>query len=466
MGTYNTLNCQLCKMASRPFRFFLLAILLLATAAFGFLISLYVIERDGSVRQDRNEDIVVDELLRRVTESEKIIRDQRRALADLNAKAAAIAAVPQQRPDRRVVPVPAVAEPHTKDDDASAPARKEWERAIPILVISCNRVEITRCLDTLLRYRPSDKFPIIVSQDCGDPSTANVIRDKYGTSVIHLQQPDLSNIRPAPNLFNFVGYYKISRHYKWALTQVLDVLYYDSVIIVEDDLDISPDFFSYFASTRPLLDSDPSLFCVSAWNDNGKPEFIADKTRLFRSDFFPGLGWMLTRDTWRDWAAKWPPAFWDDWVREPDQRKGRACIRPEVSRVQNFGRVGVSGGQFFDSHIAKIRKNEDAVDFGALDLSYLTKAAYDPELEKEVFQRATEVSVDDVMAGRITCTACRVTYTDNNDFERIANQLGLMSDRKAGVPRMAYNGVVSIAFRGTRLHIAPRPNWQGYVKDP
>jgi alpha-1,3-mannosyl-glycoprotein beta-1,2-N-acetylglucosaminyltransferase len=42
------------------------------------------------------------------------------------------------------------------------------------------------------------------------------------------------------------------------------------VIIVEDDLEFSPDFFEYFEATLPLLKSDPSLWCVSAWNDNGK----------------------------------------------------------------------------------------------------------------------------------------------------------------------------------------------------
>ena len=40
-----------------------------------------------------------------------------------------------------------------------------------------------------------------------------------------------------------------------------------------------------------------SLFCVSAWNDNGKANII-DESRpdlLYRSDFFGGLGWMMTR---------------------------------------------------------------------------------------------------------------------------------------------------------------------------
>ncbi len=49
-----------------------------------------------------------------------------------------------------------------------------------------------------------------------------------------------------------------------------------------------------------LLLRDPTLWCVSAWNDNGKPAFVADNTRIFRSDFFGGLGWMLQRQTWEE----------------------------------------------------------------------------------------------------------------------------------------------------------------------
>jgi len=46
---------------------------------------------------------------------------------------------------------------------------------------------------------------------------------------------------------------------------------------LSDDLDISPDFFDYFLATYPVLHADPSLWCVSAWNDNGKAELVSDE---------------------------------------------------------------------------------------------------------------------------------------------------------------------------------------------
>ena len=78
---------------------------------------------------------------------------------------------------------------------------------------------------------------------------------------------------------------------------------------VVDDLDVSPDLFSYFVATLPLLVKDPSLWCVSAWNDNGKYDLVDTNSPhlLHRTDFFPGLGWMLTRAVWQELSPKWPP---------------------------------------------------------------------------------------------------------------------------------------------------------------
>lgn len=108
-----------------------------------------------------------------------------------------------------------------------------------ILVMACNRPTVKRCLDLLLRHRPSaEQFPIVVSQDCGHEDTAHVIAS-YGTQIRHIRQPDLSDVQGVPrNLRSMIGYYKISRHYKWALTQVFDVMEYNTVIVVEDDLDV------------------------------------------------------------------------------------------------------------------------------------------------------------------------------------------------------------------------------------
>jgi alpha-1,3-mannosyl-glycoprotein beta-1,2-N-acetylglucosaminyltransferase len=76
--------------------------------------------------------------------------------------------------------------------------------------------------------------------------------------------------------------------------------------VVQDDMELAPDFFSYFEATSHLLAGDPSLYCISSWNDHGQAKFVRDEKRLYRSDFFPGLGWMLTKDTWSEVRYQFP----------------------------------------------------------------------------------------------------------------------------------------------------------------
>ena len=91
------------------------------------------------------------------------------------------------------------------------------------------------------------------------PDQSDILVDKRGNTIPH----------------HLRGYYKISRHYKWALNEIFSSKYsFSSVIITEDDLNIAVDFFDYFDAMYKVLDNDSSLFCVSAWNDNGKKNLI------------------------------------------------------------------------------------------------------------------------------------------------------------------------------------------------
>ena len=48
---------------------------------------------------------------------------------------------------------------------------------------------------------------------------------------------------------------------------------------------------SYFSQTVPLLEEDDSIYCISAWNDQGYEHSCQDPTLLYRVETMPGLGW-------------------------------------------------------------------------------------------------------------------------------------------------------------------------------
>ena len=41
-------------------------------------------------------------------------------------------------------------------------------------------------------------------------------------------------------------------------------------VALQDDMQLAIDFFPYFRRSAQLLDEDPTLYCVSSWNDNGQ----------------------------------------------------------------------------------------------------------------------------------------------------------------------------------------------------
>ena len=175
---------------------------------------------------------------------------------------------------------------------------------------------------------------------------------------------------------------------------------------------------------------------------------------LYRTDFFPGLGWMIRKSLWDELKPNWPLGFWDDWMREAPQRKDRSCIRPEIPRTRTFGREGVSHGQFFDQHLKFIKLNDKKHPFTKTDLSYLMKENYDEKFVERVHSLPL-VTVDQFHDKRVFAEEVQVHYASQQEFQNVAKQLGAMTDFKAGIPRMAYKGIVSVVFSGTIVHIVP-----------
>uniref|UniRef100_A0A915C9G8 Alpha-1,3-mannosyl-glycoprotein 2-beta-N-acetylglucosaminyltransferase n=1 Tax=Parascaris univalens TaxID=6257 RepID=A0A915C9G8_PARUN len=326
-----------------------------------------------------------------------------------------------------------------RDGDARE-AISAWPEPIPVLVFACHRAAaVANHVKKLLKYRTSaERFPIIVSQDCDDEHVAGVVRS-FMPSVQYIKHlsGDKANITVEAGHERYLTYYMIARHYKLGLSYVFDKLGYTSVIITEDDLDIAPDFFEYFSATRHLLEMDRTLYCVSAWNDNGKINLIDMNSTdlLYRSDFFPGLGWMMTRELWKEFGPIWPNGFWDDWIRDPLRRKNRSCIRPEISRtgMTPEGRKGASNGLFFVKHLAKIAINTRPVNFTTLKMDYLLKKNYDKNFIERVYS-ATLLSLSNltrqISRRDDTFKECRIQYSQLGEYLEIAGRLQIMGDFK------------------------------------
>jgi len=193
---------------------------------------------------------------------------------------------------------------------------------------------------------------------------------------------------------------------------------------------------------------------VSAWNENGKPSAANDTKAIYRSDFFPGLGWMLLRPFWLELRSQWPNEYWDEYLRRSHVRKGRQCLRPEVSRVRTFGEVGVSKGKFYASHLRHVRLNSELTNWTSMDLSYVSSA---PRFDDYLSQ---EISGSDFVILEYLSTLAKtaeprklaILYEDRT-WIRCAKFFGLPEDQKDGVRRGTYRGVLALTWQRHKVYL-------------
>lgn len=362
--------------------------------------------------------------------------------------------------------------PGPGDDESSA------AEALPLLVLAHNRAQALKSVisqlhkmrsfevTTMNKTNAAKLYPIIVSIDGGHTPTLEVAR-RMAEHVIRAHY----DRRPTQGVKEHLrGYYHIASHYRYAFDAVFALNErFQDVIVLEDDFLLSPDFLAYFRFFRPLLSIDSSIMTVSAWNDNGFVDNVAQYApyMVHRSDFFPGLGWIMTRALWKELRPKWPQAYWDDWLRASDQRKNRSCIRPELSRVSmsRWASKGVSKGQFYANHIGKVEcLPERRLRWEELDsdktFGYLVKERYD-ELLCSKIKQCEGTAVGERKPPTVVLwpesEECEVEkYRDSVEMAHLLESYGLMSDVRGGLFRTIYNGVVQRVRNGKRIFLVPQ----------
>jgi hypothetical protein len=204
---------------------------------------------------------------------------------------------------------------------------------LPILLLTCNRAKLLELtLDSLFAVRGVSKNNVVVIQDGRQADVQNVV-ESHGLKLIQ----NSPKLRGNPD-----GAARIAMHYKFALSKAFDEFpHAPGIIIVEDDLLFSPDFLEYFHSVGPVLDVDDTAFVISAWNDNGYRGRVDDPFALARTEYFPGLGWLMSRKLYKgELEAKWPTQHWDHWLRSVEINRGREIIHPQVPRTYHNGIKG------------------------------------------------------------------------------------------------------------------------------
>uniref|UniRef100_A0A8D0KJW5 Alpha-1,3-mannosyl-glycoprotein 2-beta-N-acetylglucosaminyltransferase n=1 Tax=Salvator merianae TaxID=96440 RepID=A0A8D0KJW5_SALMN len=246
---------------------------------------------------------------------------------------------------------------------------------VPVAVIAGNRPNyLYRMLRSLLSAQGVNPQMITVFIDGYYEEPMDVV-ELFGLKGIQHTPISIKNAR-------------VSQHYKASLTATFN-LHPDAkfAVVLEEDLDISIDFFSFLSQSIYLLEEDDSLYCISAWNDQGYEHTAEDPSLLYRVETMPGLGWVLRRTLYKDeLEPKWPTPEklwdWDMWMRMPEQRKGRECLIPDVSRSYHFGIVGLNMNGYFHEAYFKKHKFNTVPNVQLKNVESLKKDAYEIEIHR------------------------------------------------------------------------------------
>ncbi|KAK8405701.1 hypothetical protein O3P69_001896 [Scylla paramamosain] len=270
--------------------------------------------------------------------------------------------------------------PHVRHQQARVAVKEE----IPVVVVTANKPRhLYRLLRNLYTIEGGGQADVLVVIDSAHQETLALAGVMGVAALVHRPEGVRSNRTNANIRF---ALYSVFRHFPAA----------DKAILLEDDLLLSPDFLSFFHQAAWVLDNDPTVFCVNAFNSNSLPDTAADASQLLRSESFPMYGWMVRRSYARQVITNWipnGPGDWDWWLMKARAQRGRDVVSPEVSRTFHAGNAGehVDG---FEQHLYYSRiLTTSRPDIRLRDLPGVVLGNYVRNLTGEI-QRAELVTPD------------------------------------------------------------------------
>ncbi|XP_069984121.1 protein O-linked-mannose beta-1,2-N-acetylglucosaminyltransferase 1 [Penaeus vannamei] len=138
------------------------------------------------------------------------------------------------------------------------------------------------------------------------------------------------------------GNLKLFRYYR-SVFQLVARTFPDApaVIFLDEDVEVSPDFFSYMSQTLWLLREDPTLYCINGFSATGLKDRAFNPSRVLRGSVQVEWGFALTLSFIREVLSIWPDKpsdinIYDYWIYI-HARHGRECVYPEMSRTFHYG---------------------------------------------------------------------------------------------------------------------------------
>ena len=204
-----------------------------------------------------------------------------------------------------------------------------------IVVVGCKRLNYVINMARALEKQPEiGKYSLFLSLGCMEFLNKNHLQNiKELAKYTILEYDDAKQLGSIPKPFK-----RIQLHYRFFLQVLFESYHFNRVIILEDDLELSPSLLNFFEATSPLLDQDETIACISAFNDNAMAD-KGDPKLLRRSSYFPNLALMFSlrsyNKIWKDQVLTRSTNGWDHWLRIRSASLHMEGVFPVVPRVRH-----------------------------------------------------------------------------------------------------------------------------------
>lgn len=242
-------------------------------------------------------------------------------------------------------------------------------RCYPILMPVCDRPDyLKRIFDALPKVIGVEKTTIIFTQDERNEEVQALIDD------LPLKKIHLKHTQPFFAFFARIGL--ITRIHCTAsnIFFVIDSAFKNTdaegVIILEDDLVPSINFYEYFSwcFERILLDPEhgPKTLCCGGYNiyDKGNIPFEECHSLFRLDDHFNPWGWAISRERWEAVRKDWSFTAWDgnmEYVIMP--KHGLVNYRPFLSHIDCIGNHGVNMARADECEFYRTKPTTTPIDF-------------------------------------------------------------------------------------------------------
>ncbi|CAF0873469.1 unnamed protein product [Didymodactylos carnosus] len=240
----------------------------------------------------------------------------------------------------------------------------------PILIIAgISHNSLRMCLETVLMQPGVNLQNVIVAVDEKFIESLALI-DLFG---FHGEKIPSSNV--------------YMEHYEKALKKVWELHpTKDKIIVIEEDLILSPDFLYTLALLSEPFRKDETIGGIAMWNPNSYEDVDGSSNLIYRVDELYGLGYLLRRSfydthmkTFSECCSK---RVWDRWKFDDNSH---SFLIPDISRV--FRRP-VDGNHDNMKYLARLfnRKRKTSLNPfpGLTNVDTLRKETYDATLSKSI----------------------------------------------------------------------------------